>query len=87
CGAVAASLLVIGHLFGRDNKYGNDITARTLTKEFTDKFKAVHKATCCRVLSKGFELHSPERKIHCCNFVEFCSKLLDETVNIKIKNG
>lgn len=87
CGAIAGSQIVIGSLFGRDNKYNNEVIARNLAKEFISKFKEAHKVTCCRVLSKGFEFQSQERKQHCCNFVEFCSKTLKEMVETKVKNG
>ena len=80
CGAVAGSIMVISSLFGKENKYNNPLNARELSKEFMTKFKDAHKVTCCRALSKGFEMHSPERKQNCCNFVEFCSNTLSEIV-------
>ncbi len=80
CGAVSASLMVIGNLFGKENSNNNPVIARKLAQEFMTKFKESHKATCCRVLSRGFEMGSPERKKHCCNFVEFCSNLLENVI-------
>ena len=80
CGAVAGSIMVISSLFGKENKYNNPLKARELSKEFMTKFKDAHKVTCCRALSKGFEMHSPERKQNCCNFVEFCSNTLSEII-------
>ena len=87
CGAVSGSLLVIGHLFGKNNKYGNPYNARVLAKEFMDKFKEQHKVTCCRVLSKGTEPGTSERKQHCSSFVEFCSNNLDTILKEHVKNG
>ena len=88
CGAISASIIIIGNLFGKDNKYNNPVVARQLSKEFMTKFKDAHKVTCCRVLSKGFEMGSPERKQHCCNFVEFCSNLLESIIEQEtVKNG
>ena len=78
CGAVSGSLMVIGSLYGKENSYENPPIAKALAKEFMDKFKETHKATCCRVLSRGFEFGSPERKQHCTNFVEFCFNTLEE---------
>ncbi|MBQ8476451.1 C_GCAxxG_C_C family protein [bacterium] len=75
CGAVAGSQMVLGLLHGKlkDNK------ARQLAKEFYEKFSAIHKVTCCKVLTKDFkDFHSPERKNHCVNMVYDCSKILDE---------
>lgn len=78
CGAVSGSLMVIGSLFGKGNAHGNPVIAKQLAKEFLTQFKDSHIATCCRVLSKGFEMGSPERKKHCCNFVEYCENLLEQ---------
>lgn len=78
CGAIAGAQIVIGYIFGK-NKTN---TARVLAKEFIEKFKETHKATCCRVLTAKFKdnFQSKERKLHCVNMVEFCSKLLAETI-------
>lgn len=75
CGAVAGSQMVIGLLHGKNQ----DNTARALAKEFYDTFTAQYKVCCCKVLSGQFkDFHSPERKAHCVNMVETCSKILDE---------
>ena len=75
CGAVAGAQMIIGLLYG---KYKNN-TARAKAKEFYDKFTSVHKITCCKVLTKDFkDFHSPERRNHCINMVQFCAKTLDE---------
>lgn len=72
CGAIAGSQIVLGYLFGK-NKTN---TARALAREFIEEFKKTHKATCCRVLTAGFDFHSPERKKHCVNMVESCANIL-----------
>ena len=75
CGAVAGSIMVLGLLHG---KY-QDNTARNLAKEFYQRFTAIHKATCCKVLTREFkDFHSKERKQHCTNMVYDCAKILDE---------
>lgn len=74
CGAIAGSQIIIGYIFGK-NKTN---TARILAKEFIEEFKKTHKATCCRVLTAGFDFHSPERKQHCVNMVQSCAKILNE---------
>ena len=84
CGAVAASQIVIGWLYGRDNKNGNEARARALAKQFIEEFKKSHKATCCRVLTAGMDMASPERKAHCTNMVNDCSKILDEIIKVKV---
>lgn len=84
CGAIAASQIVIGWLYGRDNKNGNEAGARALAKQFIEEFKKSHKATCCRVLTAGMDMASPERKAHCTNMVNDCSKILDEIIKVKV---
>lgn len=81
CGAISGANMIIGNLFGKENKYGNPTIARQLSKEFMDKFKETHKATCCRVLSRGTEAGTPERKQHCSSFVEFCFNTLEEIIS------
>ena len=78
CGAVAGSQMILGLLHG---KY-KDNTARTLAKEFYQRITAIHKVTCCKVLTKDFkDFHSPERKAHCSNMVADCAKILDEMLS------
>lgn len=73
CGAIAGSQMVIGYIHGK----GKTESARGLAKEFIDEFKKSHKATCCKVLTTGFDFHSPERKAHCTNMVYDCGKILE----------
>ena len=90
CGTVSGSMLVIGHLYGKNNSYGNPPIAKQLAKEFMEKFIEAHKVTCCRVLTRGFEFASPERKNHCTNLVEFSSNLLEDILKKaadSVKNG
>ena len=84
CGAIAASQIVLGWLYGRENKSGNEVKARALAKQFIEEFKKNHKATCCRVLTAGMDMASPERKAHCTNMVNDCSKILDEIIKVKV---
>lgn len=78
CGAVAGAQLVMGWLFGRENKNGNETKARIMAKEIIKRFTETHKATCCRVLTRGLEMGAPERKAHCTNMVEDCEKIIKE---------
>lgn len=78
CGAISGAQMVIGLLFGKNNKFGNEVKAKKVAAEFITKFKEKFPATCCRVLSKGYEFHSPERREHCKHIVEHCSKLMKE---------
>ena len=84
CGAIAGSQIVLGYLFGRDNQAGNDVQARMTAREFISEFTKTHKATCCRVLTRGMEMASHERKDHCSNMVDDCSKILEEMIKTKV---
>ena len=84
CGAIAGSQIVLGYLFGRENQAGNDVLARPAAREFISEFTRTHKATCCRVLTRGMDMASPERKAHCSNMVDDCSKILEEMIKTKV---
>ena len=43
-----------------------------------------HKATCCRVLTRGMEFSGPNRKAHCTNMVDDCQKLIEELISVKV---
>lgn len=62
--------MCIGFLFGRTTP-GDPKIARCfeLTKELHDYFKETCGGTCCRVLTRGMEKDSPERKAQCTRFV------------------
>ena len=77
CGAIAGSQMVLGYVLGRSN-------ARVAAKKFIEEFKINHKATCCRVLTAGLDMASPERKAHCTNMVNDCSKILEEMIKVKV---
>lgn len=71
CGALAGGTMCIGYFFGR--RVPGDKTflkCQELTKELHDFFRETCGATCCRVLTKGKEKNSPERKAQCIRFVE-----------------
>lgn len=72
CGAIAGAQIVIGYIHGK----GKTEYARALAKEFIEKFKENHKATCCKVLTHGLDFHSKERKAHCVNMVSASAEIL-----------
>lgn len=82
CGAIAGSQMVIGYIHGK----GKTEKARALAKEFIEEFRKNHKATCCRVLTAGFDFHSPERKAHCVNMVYDCAKILEIILEKELSN-
>ena len=81
CGAIVGAQMIIGSQFGRDNKYGNENIARAKAKELVQRFMEKHKATCCRVLTRGMEFSGPNRKAHCTNMVDDCQELVKDLLN------
>ncbi len=82
CGAVAAAQMVLGYLYGRDNKFGNEVIARQKAKELVEKFKERNKVTCCKALTAGLE--GMQRKQHCCKMVSDCAEILEELAGVKV---
>lgn len=80
CGAVAGSQIVIGCLYGKDEKGSDGQKARELAKKFIDDFKTKNKVTCCKALTAGLEFASPERKANCTRLVGECEEILDSIV-------
>ena len=76
CGAVAGSQLVIGTMFGKSEER-DGMQARALAKQFNEKFAEKYKVNCCKVLSAGYDFHSPERKNHCSTMVGDCCDILE----------
>lgn len=80
CGAVAASQMVIGLLFGRGDLSGPLSEVKEGAKEFVDEFMIVRKATCCSVLSAGFDFSSQERRTNCNDIVSDASIILESII-------
>jgi C_GCAxxG_C_C family probable redox protein len=79
CGAVAASQIVLGCLFGR-NIAENKTENREIASEFIQKFKEQRKATCCSALSAPYKNNPSERRQNCSNIVEESAQLLESLV-------
>lgn len=80
CGAVASAQIVLGLIFGRKDSSVSPKEMKTISKSFVDKFKEKRKATCCRVLTAGFDFHSPERRDNCAEIVQDVTALLEEHI-------
>ena len=79
CGAVAGSQMVIGSMYGKSSERDGK-KARALAKEFNETFAQKYKVNCCKVLSAGFDFHSPERKQHCSGMVSDCAVILEDII-------
>ena len=82
CGAVAGMQLVIGAMKGRQDNTTSPNEAKTMAKIAMDKFKEIHKITCCKALTAGLDMASPERKQHCCSLVNDCAQILEEVIKV-----
>jgi len=82
CGTIAASQMILGYLFGRNNKFGNQASAREKAAIFVEEFKAKNKVTCCRVLSAGFL--GSAKKEHCKKFVADACDILENLIKVKV---
>ena len=84
CGAVAGMQLVIGVIKGRQDNTSSPNEAKSMAKLAMEKFKAKHKVTCCRALTAGLDMASPERKQHCCKLVNDCAEILEEICKVQV---
>ena len=82
CGAVAAGQIILGYLYGRNNKFNNEISARANAAKLVEEFKKRNKVTCCKVLSSG--LDGSARKEHCSKLVADVCEILDEIIKVKV---
>ena len=78
-------IIIIGiylYLFIQDRKNKGKENKETYlkTKELHDFFKETCGATCCRILTKGKERNSPERKEQCTKFVAATVKKTAEII-------
>ena len=81
CGALAGGTMCIGYFLGRKTPGDPKINkCFELTKELHDFFRETCGGTCCRILTKGKEKNSPERKEQCTKFVAVTVKKTAEII-------
>lgn len=82
CGVLAGGTMCLGYFFGRKTPGDpKNLRCFELTQEFHDFFKEQYGATCCRVLTKGMEKQSPERKAQCNKFVAAAVRKVAEIIS------
>ena len=82
CGALTGAQMVLGYLYGRNNKFGNTTFAREKAAQFVDEFRKRNKVTCCKVLCSGLE--GMARKEHCCKMVADSCEILEELIKVQV---
>jgi C_GCAxxG_C_C family probable redox protein len=65
CGAVSGGAMALGMTYGRNHGEPMNEKMFPIAARLHDHIKEMYKSTCCRVLVKGYEFTSPERKAHC----------------------
>lgn len=80
CGAIAGGIMALGLFFGRTEAKDEKVNkAMALSKELHDIFMDRHKCLCCRVLTKGMTLGSPDHMKQC---IGFTGEVAEETARI-----
>lgn len=90
CGAVVGGIMALGLFFGRTELKDTKVNkTMALSKELHDTFKGKHKNLCCRVLTKGMTLGSPEHMEQCISLTgevaEETAKIIARELNLEIK--
>ena len=83
CGAVTGGVMAIGMVFGRE-KPGDPKIDRclALSRELHNIFASRHGCLCCRTLTHGMKLKSPEHIAQC---VAFTGEVAEETAKIILR--
>lgn len=82
CGTIAGAQLVLGYIFGRNNKFNNQTSARENAALLVEEFKKRNKITCCRILCLGLE--GSAKKEHCSKLVNDSAEILEELIKVKV---
>lgn len=80
CGAVSGGVMALGMVLGRTQAKDPKVNkTMALSCELHNIFKARHKVLCCRVLTKGMTMGSPEHMEKC---IGFTGEVAEETARI-----
>lgn len=84
CGAVTGCVMVLGLVAGRTKNYESERIVFTATRELHDRFRAQHKALCCRALTRNVKWNSAEHKIQCEKYVLDATRITDELLHTRL---
>jgi C_GCAxxG_C_C family probable redox protein len=83
CGAVTGGVMAIGMIFGRDKPNDPRIDhCLGLSRELHNVFLRRHGCLCCRTLTHGMTLKSPEHMRQC---IAFTGEVAEETAKILLR--
>lgn len=86
CGALNGGVLSLGMFFGRTEQNGPKdpkvVKVMELTNELHDWFKKANgkHSTCCRVLTREFDMGAGEHKEQCIHFTGLCARKTAEII-------
>ncbi len=81
CGAVNGAVMSLGMFFGRNEAKGKEVEkCMALTKELQEKFTALRKVCCCKILTKGMELGSQIHLKHCITITGEVTEIVAEII-------
>ena len=84
CGAISGGQMALGMVHGRN--HGDPMAEEMFpaAAQLHDFIKDTYKSTCCRVLVKGYDFTSPERKKHC---IEITGLVAEWIANKLVEDG
>ena len=80
CGALSGAEIVVGLLKGREDLTQDPKAVKSMALKVIEEFKNKQKATCCRVLSSGYDFNSVERKFNCSRIVHDTAIILERAL-------
>jgi C_GCAxxG_C_C family probable redox protein len=84
CGTVTGAVMVLGLIAGRTKTYESEKIVYAATEELHEKFRANHKALCCRVLTKNVVWSSVEHKMLCDKYVLDTARITGEIIRERL---
>ena len=85
CGAVTGAAMVLSLIAGRCHNYESERLSFTSVNHLHDRFRAIHKAMCCRVLTAHVEWNSAEHKRNCEALVHDAAALAEEIIQSELR--
>ena len=84
CGALTGGVLVLSLIAGRNHNHESERLCFTVVNELHNRFKEMHKAICCRVLTKSVTWGAAEHKILCEKYVIDAAQITDDLIKAKL---
>lgn len=86
CGSVTGCTMVFGLIAGRKKTYESNRLVFLATHDLLERFRKAHRATCCRILTKGVEWFSAEQKKLCEGYVFSAAAITEDIIQTQLKD-